>query len=308
MKKVIFWFFVIAVIALVGYRGWKAYQRSQVQEVEVQEEIPPVQIQVVSTSPLTETLNLTGDVHGTEEIDVYPKASGKLVEVRVREGERVKSDQILAVIDRDVDGVKFQQVEVVSPVGGIVGKVYQDQGARVTPPEPSPSMGTPLVRVVNMDTVKVVVNVIEKDFSKIKLHQKAHVSVEAYSDETFSGKVTLIRPIIDPTTRTAAAEITVPNRDHRLKPGMFARVGIVMRETGDAIFIPAYAVIEQGDARRVFTLVDGRANSESIELGLDQGEVVEVVSGLNVGDSLIVAGQHKISSGDRVRLLMGGTE
>jgi RND family efflux transporter MFP subunit len=262
----------------------------------------------VTTSPLTETLNLTGDVHGTEEIDVYPKASGKLVQINVREGEKVVPDQVLAVIDRDVEGVKFEPVDVVSPVGGIVGTVYLDQGARVTPPEPSPSMGTPLVRVVNMDTVKVLVNVIEKDFSKIKLNQKALVSVDAYPDEKFAGKVTLISPTIDRMTRTASAEIAVPNRDHRLKPGMFAQVRIVMREIGDALLIPAYAVIEQSQSKKVFILADGMARSNPVELGVDQGEMVEVVSGLVVGDSLIVAGQHKISSGDQVRLLTGGAE
>ncbi len=308
MKKVIFWFFVIAVIALVGYRGWKAYQRSQVQEVEVEEQIPPVEIRVVETSPLTETLNLTGDVRGVEEIDVYPKASGKLVQIKVREGEKVEGDQILAVVDRDVEGVKYEPLDVTSPVGGIVGTIYLDQGARVTSPDPSPSMGTPLFRVVNMDSVKVLVNPIEKDFPKIKLNQKARVSVDAYPDETFSGKVTLIAPTINSMTRTASAEVTLPNRDHRLKPGMFAQVKIVMRETEDALLIPAYAVIEQGQSSKIFTLIDGKAKAKSIRLGIDCGETVEVISGLEVGDSLIVAGQHKISDGDRVRLLTKGAD
>ncbi|MGB2988671.1 MAG: efflux RND transporter periplasmic adaptor subunit, partial [Candidatus Zixiibacteriota bacterium] len=202
MKKFFFWLVLIIIIGFVGYRGWMAYQRSQVEEVEVKEDIPPVEIQVVETSPLTETLSLTGDVQGMEEIDVYPKASGKLVDIKVEEGERVASDQILAVVDRDIDGVHFQPAEVTSPVRGIVGRVYLDQGARVSPPDPGPGMGTAIVRIVNMDQVKVVVNVIERDFSKIKLNQRAKISVGAYPDETFTGKITLISPTINPVTRT----------------------------------------------------------------------------------------------------------
>jgi len=308
MKKFVFWLVLIIIIGFVGYRAWMAYQRSQVEEVEVKEEIPPVEIRVVGTSPLTETLSLTGDVQGIEEIDVFPKASGKLVDIRVEEGERVAPDQVLAVIDRDIDGVHFQPAEVTSPSRGIVGRVYLDKGARVSPPDPGPSMGTPILRIVNMDQVKVVVNVIERDVSKIKLNQKALVSVGAYPDETFAGKTSLISPTINPMTRTASVEITIPNRNHRLKPGMFAKVDIIVREKADAILIPTYAVLEQSDVNRVFILANGKAASREIQLGADQGESVEVLSGVDIGDSLVVAGHHRISSGEKVRVIQGGGE
>lgn len=308
MKRFIFWLLLVVIIGFVGYRGWMAYQRSQIKEVEVKEEIPPVKIQVVKTSPLTETLNLTGDIKGIEEIDVYPKASGKLVDVRVKEGQKVASDQVLAVIDRDIDGVRFQPAEVTSPVRGIVGRVYVDKGARVSPPDPGPGMGTAILRIVNMDQVKVVVNVIEKDFAKVKVNQKATVSVHAYPDEIFSGKITLISPTISPTTRTASVEITIPNKNHRLKPGMFGQVDIIIREKDDAILIPTYAVLEHSEVNRVFIVANGKASSEVVQLGADQGELVEVVSGVDVGDSLIVAGQHKLSGGEPVRIVEGGVE
>jgi multidrug efflux pump subunit AcrA (membrane-fusion protein) len=306
MKRVVFWLFLIAIIALVGYRGWVAYQRSQIEEVEVKEEIPPIKIQVVKTSPLTESLNLTGDVRGIEEIDVFPKVSGKLVEMKVREGSRVKREEVLAIIDRDVEGVRFERAEVTSPVDGIVGTVYLDKGARVNPPDPSPSMGTALVRIVNMDTVEVVVNVIEKDLSKIKRGQQAKIKVDAYPEKVFNGKITLVSPTVDPMTRTASVEISFPNPGHQLRPGMFAEAGIIIREADDAILIPAYAVLEKSDTRKVLTVVGGKAMSKRIELGVDQGDLVEVKDGLEVGDTLIVAGHHKISSGDPVRILEGG--
>jgi membrane fusion protein (multidrug efflux system) len=308
MRRFIFWLLLIVIIGFVGYRGWVAYQRSQVKEVETKEVIPPVKVQVVKTSPLIEALSLTGDITGIEEIDVYPKASGKVVEIKVKEGQRVKTEQVLAVVDRDIDGVKFQPAEITAPVAGIVGRVYVDKGARVSPPDPGPGMGTAVLRIVNMDQVKVVVHIIEKDFAKIKLNQRAEVAVDAYPDEKFSGRVTLISPTISPTTRTASVEITIPNRDHRLKPGMFAQVDVIISKKDDAILIPAYAVIEQSELRKVMTVVDGKANSRLIELGADQGELVEIRSGLRQGDSLIVAGHHRISSGDSIRILREGDQ
>jgi multidrug efflux pump subunit AcrA (membrane-fusion protein) len=306
MRRVIFWLFLIAIVGLVGYRGWVAYQRSQIEEVEVKEEIPPVKIQVVKTSPLTESLNLTGDVKGIEEIDVFPKVSGKLVEIKVKEGDRLRKEQPLAIIDRDVEGVKYEPAEVTSPVEGIVGIVYMDKGARVNPPDMGPSMGTPLVGIVNMDTVKVLVNVIEKDLSKIKKGQHAKIKVDAYPEKVFNGKITLVSPTVNPMTRTASVEISIPNLGHQLRPGMFAEAEIIIRKTDDAIMIPAYAVLEKSDTRKVLTVVNGKAIPELIELGVDQGDLVEVKDGLAVGDTLIVAGHHKISSGDKVRILEGG--
>jgi multidrug efflux pump subunit AcrA (membrane-fusion protein) len=308
MKRVIFWLFLIAIVGLVGYRGWVAYQRSQIEEVEVKAEIPPVQIQVVKTSPLTESVSLTGDVRGIEEIDVFPKVSGKLVEMKVEEGNRVKREEVLAIIDRDVEGLRFERAEVTSPVDGIVGIVYMDKGARVNPPDPSPSMGTALVRIVNMDTVKVVVNVIEKDLSKIKEGKQARIRVHTYPDRVFRGRITLVSPTVNRMTRTASVEITIPNPGHRLRPGMFAEAEIIIRKADDAILIPAYAVLEKSDTRKVLTVVDGKAMPKLIELGVDQGDLVEVKTGLEVGDTLVVAGHHRISDGDLVRILEGGGE
>jgi RND family efflux transporter MFP subunit len=197
---------------------------------------------------------------------------------------------------------------VTAPAKGIVGKVYLDEGARVSPPDPGPGMGTAILRIVNMDQVKVVVHVIEKDFSRITLNQEARILVEAYPNETFRGKITLISPTINPMTRTASAELTIPNRDHRLKPGMFAQVKIILRETEDAILIPAYAVLEKSESKEVLTVVNGEAHLNTIELGTDFGELVEVKSGLDVGDTLIVAGHHRISDGDQVRILKEGDQ
>ena len=307
MKKVLIGILVLVILALIGYRGYKMYKKSQIKEVAVEEKIAPVQIEVVKTSPLTESLNLTGDVKGIEEINVFPKVSGKLVEVKVKEGDRVKKERVLAIIDRDIEGVKFELAEVTSPVEGIVGRVYLDQGARVSPPSPGPGMGTIMFRIVNMDTVVVVVNVIEKDLSKIKKGQRTKIKVDAYPEKRFNGKITLVSPTVNPMTRTASVEITIPNLNHRLKPGMFAEAEIIIKKKTEAILIPAYAILEQSEDKKVFTVVGGKAVLKVIELGIDQGDSVEVKSGLDVGDTLIVAGHHRVLGGELVRIVEGGS-
>ena len=305
MKKAIIWMIIIAILIFIGYRGYKAYQKSQIKEVLVEEKTKPVEIDVVKTTSFSRSLSFTGDIEGIEEIDVFPKVSGKLVEIKVKEGDRVKSDQVLALVDRDVPGMKFELAEVTSPAEGIVGWVFLDQGAGVSPPSPSPQMGTPIFRIINMDRVKVVISVIEKDLPKIKTGQTAEVKVDAYPDKSFSGKVSLVSPVIDRLTRSASIEITLSNPGHLLKPGMYAQVSIITEKTREAILIPSYSILEKEDQKIVFVVRGQKAFSKSIETGDFGSDSIEVKQGLAAGDTLIVSGQYRVNNGDSIRIARG---
>ncbi len=305
MKKALFWILLLVILGFIGYRGYKAYQKSQIKEAFVEDLTKPVEVDVIKTTTFEKSLFFTGDIEGIEEIDVFPKVSGKLVEIKVQEGDRVKKNQILALVDRDIAGMKFELAEVTSPVEGIIGWVFLDVGAGVSPPSPSPQMGTPIFRIVNMDKVKVVINVIEKDLPKIKTGQTAETKVDAYPDKSFSGKVSLVSPVVDPQTRTAQVEIQISNPKHRLKPGMFAEVKIVEKVKKEAILIPSYSVLEKGEIKRVFLLSQKKAFSRVVEIGDFGSDLIEVKDGLTPGETLVVSGHHKLRDGDSVRIVGG---
>jgi len=303
MKKFIFILIALVIVVFIAYRAKVVLERTRLEEMKTEKTITPVEVEVVKKGSLTLSLSLIGDIKGKEEVDVFPKASGKLVEMKVKEGDRVKKDQVVAVVDRDVDGVKYEQVEITSPVDGIVGMVYLDQGAEVTPPSPSPSMGTQLIRVINMDQVKVVVNVVEEELGKIKMGQEAKVRTDAYPDKTFSGNVTLISPLVNQLTRTTSVEITVPNPEFLLKPGMFVEVEISLGEKKDIVLIPAHTILQEGERKRVFVVTNGKAISRNVETGISQNGWVEIKSGLSENDSLIVAGQYLVKTDEPVKVI-----
>jgi multidrug efflux pump subunit AcrA (membrane-fusion protein) len=303
MKKLILILIALVIVVFIAYRAKVVLERNRLEETKLEKNITPVEVELVKKGSLTLSLNLIGDIKGKEEVDVFPKASGKLVEMRAKEGDRVKKDQVVALVDRDVDGVKFEPVEVTSPVDGIVGMVYLDQGAAVNPPEPAPSMGTPLIRIVNMDQVKAVVNVVEEELGKIKMGQEAKIKVDAYPDKTFSGNVTLISPLVNQLTRTASVEITLPNPQHLLKPGMFAQVEISLGQKDDLFLIPAHTILQEGERKRVFVVADGKAISRNVETGISQNGWVEIKSGLSENDSLIVAGQSLVKTDEPVKVI-----
>ncbi len=301
MKKLIVILIVIVAVILIVYRTKVVLNRTRLQETTIEKGITPVQVELVKKGNLSLSLNLMGDVKGSEEVDVFPKAPGKLVELKVKEGDRVKKDQVVAVVDRDVDGMKFELAEVTSPVSGMVAKKYLDIGAQVSPPSP----GTALFQVINMDQVKVVVNVVEEELRDVRLGKKAEIKVDAYPDRLFHGNISLISPVVNPLSRTAPVEILVPNPDQLLKPGMYAGVTIDLGEKKDIVLIPAYTIVDQGQNKKVFVVSEGKAMSRPVEIGSSKDGWVEIKSGLAENDSLIVAGQNQVKVNEPVKIVAG---
>ena len=303
MKRFVWILIVLIVVILVAYRAKVVLERTRLEETRIEKRITPVEVQSVKKGSLTLSLNFVGDVKGKKEVDIFPKASGKLWEVRVKEGDRVKKDQVVALVDRDVDGVKFRLAEVTSPLDGIVGMIYLDEGAEVSPPSPGPGMGTALMKVINMDQVKVVVNVVEEDLGKISVGQKATIKVDTYPDRTFSGRVNLISPMVNPLTRAVPVEITLSNPKHLLKPGMFVYAEISLGKKEDLILIPEHAILEERGKKKVFVVTGGKAISRMVEIGISQEGWVQIKNGLAENDSVIVTGQYLVKNNEPVKIV-----
>ena len=187
---------------------------------------------------------------------------------------------------------------ITSPVDGFVARRAVDPGASV-------GQNNPVVDVVDISRVRLVVNVVEKDLRQLQPGDATRVQVDAYPGETFTGRIARVSPVLDPATRTAPIEIEIPNTDFRLKPGMYARVGITLDTVKDALVVPADAVADLGGRRGVFQPLNGAAVFRTIQVGTEAKDVVEVLGGLREGEEVITTGARALRDGDRV-LLAGG--
>ena len=185
---------------------------------------------------------------------------------------------------------------ILSPVNGFVGKRNVDPGAWASPQ-------TPVLSVVDISSVRLVANVVERDLRLVNAGDPARVEVDAFPGETFRGRIARVAPVLDPATRTAEIEIEVPNADFRLKPGMYARMGVTIDSRSGATLVPKAAVVDYESKRGVFTMsADNKAQFAPIEVGIEDATRVEVRKGISEADTLVTSGASSLRNGDTLVL------
>jgi RND family efflux transporter MFP subunit len=214
------------------------------------------------------------------------EAQATLAEARARHAELEMADQQLTdttirtpggstATTQPVPGRQYAVVERMISVGELV------------------SPGTALFRLVDDDPIKLRASVPERFASEMQTGQTVRVRVDAYSD-TFTGKITRINPQVDPANRNFRIEALIDNADHRLQSGAFAQASIETRVDSEAIFIPQSAVVSFAGVSRVFVNMDGKATERIVKLGDRRGDDVEIVKGLNAGESIVTTGAAKL--------------
>jgi len=201
----------------------------------------------------------------------------------------------LAQTEARIDELKItlSNTRVVSPVDGFIGRRNLDQGAFA-------GANTVILQVVDIATVRMVANLVERDFKRIVQGVQAEVEVDAFPGETFSGVVSRVAPIFDAATRTASMEIEVPNPGYRLKPGMYARVRLTAERKADALTVPRNAVVDVEGRRGVFLPDGATATFQPVTTGLQDATRVEILEGLTEGQRVITTGALALRDGDRI--------
>lgn len=195
--------------------------------------------------------------------------------------------------------VTLANTSIISPSDGFIGKRNLDPGAFA-------GANTAVVSVVDITSVRMVANLVEKDFRRVAPGIAAEVTTDVFPGEKFSGKVSRVAPVFDSATRTATMEIEVPNPGFRLKPGMYARVQLTVDRRPDALTVPRAAVVDVEGKRGVYLIDDGNvAKFTAVRTGLQDALRVEILEGLNDGQRVITTGAMALRNGDKVQLIGG---
>lgn len=194
---------------------------------------------------------------------------------------------------------RLAKLEIRAPFSGIVGMRVVSIGDYVKD-------GADLVNLEDISSVKVDFRVPEKFADRVRNGQDLEVLVDAYPNLPFRARVDAVDPQVDSSGRSALLRGRIPNPEGKLKPGMFARVKLILAERDNALVVPEEAIVPQGAKATVWKIVDGKAVRTEVRTGMRRDAKVEILSGLALGDTVVSAGQMRLArDGMPVRIVNG---
>ncbi len=243
----------------------------------------------------------------------YMQASVQLANLEADYERMARLHEAGGISKQQLDGQKTQldvsrhavqnlkeNAELRSPVSGVVTARNFDAGDMFMP------SGGGILTVMNISRLKVMINVPERYFPMVKEGMTVGVDLEIYPEEKFEGRVSLIYPALDPQTRTFAVEVTVNNPKNKLRPGMMCEVVMNFGEERH-VLVPDISVLkQQGSSERylfVMNPADSVVTRKSVQIGQVIGNKYEIISGVNDGELVVVAGMQKLLSGDKVKVV-----
>lgn len=227
-------------------------------------------------------------------MELYKIGGGTKQAVDQMETQLINAKNSLAAAERTLRNSRENTV-LTSPISGVVTARNYDPGDMTG--------AQPILTVARVQPVKVVINVPESEFSKVKKGMQVDITFDTYGDAQFPGIVSMIAPTVDVASRTFGVEITMPNPDSRVLPGMFGRVHINLGVARHVV-VPDRAVVKQPGSGNhyVYIYKDGKVNYSKVELGQRIGTSYEILSGVPAGSQVVVSGQAKLANGKEVTL------
>ncbi|MBR5911534.1 MAG: efflux RND transporter periplasmic adaptor subunit [Bacteroidales bacterium] len=298
---------------------------------------PVVSIVTAQAEDVDITNTFTSNIEPFATNNIVSQTAGRIVSINAEVGQKVRKGQVLAKMDdvnlaktrmqyindstelarltelynigavaqADYDMAKLalnvtkktygnlaENTYLRSPINGVVTARNYDKGDMY-------SMAQPIFVVEQIQPVKMLVNVSESLFTQVSEGMEFDITVDAYPNEVFKGKVNLLYPTVNAATHTFPVEVICENKDERLRPGMFARVTANFG-TNHHIVVPDNAVVKQQGSGEHFVYVlqpDNTVKYTLVQLGKRMGNRYEIVSGLNEGDRIVTEGQVRLKDG-----------
>jgi multidrug efflux pump subunit AcrA (membrane-fusion protein) len=259
--------------------------------------IAAVRATEVAPGTIENSVVINGDVLAASQVSIYPGVGGKLTQLRHRIGDWVNQGQVVAMVDPSRPGEEYSENPVLSTISGTVLSAPLNPGDTV-------SSSTAVYIIGDLSNLVVETFVPERFSGVARRGLEALVSLEALPGETFPAVVQEVSPVLDSASRTLRIRLRFSSRDSRIRAGMFATVSLVTNTRRDVPVIPRGAAINTYGSWIVCVVDEGGiARRKVISLGIENETAVEVVSGLELGDRVVSAGQNFLSDGDPVRIV-----
>ena len=256
-----------------------------------------VRVERIGRTDMEERIALSGEVYATGRVNVVPEVSGLLTRVLVSPGDTVSYNQVVAYVDSSRPGMSYAASPVRSKASGTVTAVPAVAGNQV-------SVQSVIAVVGNLERLEVETRVPETYLSYLRPGMRARVTSRAYPDSSQEAVVTELSPVVDVRSRTVLVTL-VPDSHDTLRPGQAVTVDLVMETRENAVAVPSSALTERREGLGVFVVENGAAFWRGVSVGTRADGVVEITTGLEGGEEVVVAGLDEIADGSAVRIVEG---
>ena len=333
----------VLVAAMLGACAGGEEKKAETTVTETVVEKPTVKLATVTSRDVEQIGEYTATVEAEAKNNIAPTAPGRISQIFVEVGDYVRKGQKLVQMDAtnltqlklqlDNQETEFKRVDelykvggasksewdaaktnldvrrssyenllentqLVSPLNGIVTERRFDNGDLYS------SSDKPVLVVQQITPVKLMVNVSEPNFPKVKKGMPVTVKLDVYGDEEFEGKVSLVYPTIDAATHTFPVEVTLANVNQRVRPGMFARVTMNFGSKNHVV-VPDMAIVKRAGSgdRFVYVYNNGKVSYNKVELGRRIGTEYELISGVDNNAQVVIAGQTRLADDVEVEVI-----
>ncbi len=230
-------------------------------------------------------------------VELLKIGGGTKQQVDQMEIQLVNARNALASAERTLRNAAENTV-LTSPISGVVTARNYDPGDMTG--------ALPILTVARVQPVKIVINVSESELTKIHKGMSADITFDSFGDEVFNGTITMVSPTIDTNSRTFGVEITVPNSNEKILPGMFGRVTLNLGKS-EHVVVPDKSVVKQPGSGNNYVYVYNPENQtvsyNRVELGRRIGDSYELLSGVEDGSQVVISGQTKLADGKKVKVI-----
>ena len=330
----------VLVAAMLGACSGGEEKKAETTAAETVIEKPTVKLATVTSREVEQIGEFTATVEAEAKNNIAPTSPGRISQIFVEVGDYVRKGQKLVQMDaanlkqltlqienQKVDFARIKELyavggvskaefdnakmslevaetqyhnimentQLLSPIDGIVTARNYDNGDLYS--------GAAILTVEQIRPVKLLVNVSENYYSKVEKGDKATITLDALPGESFTATVSLKYPTINASTHTFPVELTLANKDEKVRPGMFARAQLNFG-TEDHVVVPDVAIVKQpGSGERfVYVYENGKVSYVKVELGQRLGDAYELIGGVADGATVVIAGQGRLSDGIEVRV------
>ena len=210
--------------------------------------------------------------------------------------EKLQYDLEALKASYNLASLELDYTQIRAPIDGVISERYIKLGNTI-------SVGDPVYRVTNFDPLVAYLHVPEREYRRIEPGQPVGLDVDALDGPPIIAEVTRVSPVIDPVTGTFKITIEIRDEQRRIKPGMFARIGVVYDTHVNALQVPRSALVEDLGETSVFIVEDNVAVRRAVEIGISDRGMVEITSGLNDDDEVITVGQVGLQPDARVEVI-----